>query len=57
MVDRVGGESELEKVVNKFIDKIEKHPTISPFFKKVNFKKHRKNMFDYLSSVLGGTDR
>ena len=54
LMDKMGGDSILSKLVHAFFDKIEDHLTLASFFRKSNMGQVRKHFIDFLATVIGG---
>ena len=54
IIDKLGGEAILTRIVHVFFDKIEEHHILSPLFKKAEMGKIRKHFLDFLVNTLGG---
>lgn len=48
----IASRSDIEKLVNRFYDKVLKDDLLKPFFQKLNFERHLPKMIDFWSFVL-----
>ena len=57
LVERVGGEKVIEKVVDKLFEKILQDKRIKHFFKKASMEHLKKLLKHFLVAALGGANR
>ena len=54
LIDKLGGEAIIKKIVFDFYEAILDHNTLAHFFRKVKMDKMRNNFVDFLMTTLGG---
>ncbi len=53
VIDRIGGEQILTKIVHTFFDKVIENKVINHFFRRTDMNRLKKHFIDFMAATLG----